>query len=148
MTGRRADPRFHVATLALVGYVLAAAGAGNVYPVSTFPMYSGAAGEAVSRVMARDAGGAFVEVTDLEGWRCDGAVPALEATTCGDARGIAYLDRERDAHIRAHAAASGGGGSGGNGSGEPFELVRRVFSFDGVERPAYCPIARCTARRQ
>jgi hypothetical protein len=127
--------RFTVATLVLAGYLLAARGVGDLYPLSTYSMYAGSPGDSISRVMAL-VGGSFVEVTDLSSWQCDN-LPHLEAAQCGGARGIAYLDREREAHIRNHP---------GDG-GEPVELVRRVFSFDGVQRPAYCTLARCRARR-
>jgi hypothetical protein len=134
--GRGAEPRWLVATLAFAGYFLAARGVGNLYPLSTFPMYSGAPAAALSRVMARTAAGEFLEVTDLVAWRCE-TLPRLEDVACADARGIAYVDREREDHIRAHAGAGA----------EPVELVRRVFSFDGAARPAACVISRCAATR-
>jgi hypothetical protein len=119
-----------VAVLALIGYLLAARGVGSLYPFSTFPMYSGAAGGAVSRLMARLPSGELVEVTDLVGWQCG------KMTQCGPA-GIGYVDREREEHMRKHS------GSGG----EAVQLVRRIFSFDGVERAPYCVVAECRARR-
>ena len=118
----------------LGAYALAARGVENLYPFSVFPMYSGEAGTGTSRVMARTAEGAFVEVTAFERWQCD-ALPVLETTTCAGVGGIPYIDREREQYLRAHA------GTGG----QPIELVRRVFSFDDVARPTHCPLVRCTA---
>jgi hypothetical protein len=131
------DARLFLSALVLIGYLAAARGVGSLYPLSTFPMYAAPAGEAVTRIMAHTAGGEWVEVGDLEGWQCD-TLPHLETTRCGGAGGIAYVDREREDFIRRHL------GSGG----EPIELVRRVFSFDGVVRPPYCVISRCRARRR
>jgi hypothetical protein len=122
-----------VAALLFVAYLLAARGAGNFYPLSTFPMYSGAGGS-MSRIMAR-LDGKFLEVTALSSWKCD-YLPQLDTTSCAGAGSIGYVDRERQAHIEAH---SGEGGV-------PVELVRRVFSFDGVQRPEYCVITTCRAR--
>ena len=126
-----------VPTLALVGYLAAARGVENLYPLSTFPMYSGSGGPAASRVMARTAGGDFVEVTDLDAWDCP-SLPRLEDVQCAGSDNIPYLDREREEHIRAHPGTGGA----------PVEVVRRVFSFDGAQRSAFCPIARCTAKRR
>jgi hypothetical protein len=129
------NPRAAVAALALFGYLAAARGVENFYPLSTFPMYSGDPAPTGSRIMARGANG-FVEVTDLVDWGCDN-LPHLESSTCGDARNIPYLDREREQFIVTHA-----------GSGrESFELVRRVFSFDGKSR-ADCTLAHCRASRR
>jgi len=129
------DARLAVALLAMGGYTLIARGAGSVYPFSVFPMYSEKSVPFTSRVMVR-AGGEFFEVTDYQGWRCE-ALPTLEATSCGGVGGIPYIDREHEAHIRAHPGAGG----------EPVALVRRVFSFDGVDRSP-CEITRCTASRR
>jgi hypothetical protein len=131
------NPRLTVSVLALVGYLLAARGVENFYPLSTFPMYSGEPGSTASRIMALGEGG-LVEVTDLVDWRCD-KLPHLETATCGDARTVPYLDREREAYIRSHAGA-------GNQS---YLLVRRVFSFDrDAKERADCTLARCRARRR
>jgi hypothetical protein len=128
------DPRLVISTIVLVSYLAAARGVENLYPVSTFPMFSGQAGEAMSRIMARTSDGRFVEVLDLVAWKCDG--PA--AASCTDVPSIPYIDRERENHILSHS------GTGG----EPIELVRRIFSFDGVQRPEYCVITRCQAARR
>lgn len=128
-------PRAFVSALALFGYLAAARGVENFYPLSTFPMYSDEPGATSSRIMAHGSDG-FVEVTDLVDWKCDN-LPHLESSTCGDARAVPYIDRERERFIRAHA---------GNGR-ESFELVRRVFSFDGKSR-ADCTLARCRASRR
>jgi hypothetical protein len=130
------DPRL-ISILALIGYFTAARGVENLYPVSTFPMFSGAAAPAISRVMTRTASGELHEVTEFTSWQCDN-LPHLDATLCLDVPSIPYIDREREDHIRSHPGAGA----------EPVELVRRIFSFDGVERPASCVIARCSATRR
>jgi hypothetical protein len=129
------DPRVLVSTLVLAGYLAAAKGVGNLYPISTFPMFSESSGEAVTRIMART-GGEFVEVDEFTSWDCP-KLPSLDTTSCAGVPSIPYVDREREDYLRAHA------GSGG----ERVELVRRVFSFDGAQRPPYCVIAQCTAKR-
>jgi hypothetical protein len=131
---RGLDARLVLGALVLVGYAMAARGVENLYPFSVFPMYAAARAKVISRVMARVADGSFIEVTALDRWQCD-ALPVLEATTCADASSIQYIDREREQYIREHA------GTGG----QPVELVRRVFSFDGVSRPTHCTVSRCTA---
>jgi hypothetical protein len=128
------DARVVLGALVLGTSAMAARGVESFYPFSVFPMYSGEAGTASSRIMARSAEGGFVEVTAFERWQCD-ALPVLEKTTCAGVGGIPYVDREREQHIRTHA------GTGG----QPIELVRRVFSFDDVPRPTHCTIVRCTA---
>ncbi len=97
-------------------------------------MYSGDAPAAVARLMVKD-GGDFREIGDFSAWKCDN-LPHLADLSCGDARGIDYLDADREAFIRSHA------GEGGR----PVELVQRVFSFDGNPRQAYCVVTRCSAR--
>lgn len=131
------DSRFLVAVLVLAGYLAAARGVGSFYPISTFAMYASAPGQSASRIMARSSSGEYLEVTDFDGWRCD-RLPALDRVACADARSVPYVDREREEHIRSHAGAGG----------QEVELVRRVFSFDGVARPPYCTIAHCSARRR
>lgn len=67
--------------LALVGYLAIARGVENLYPFSTFNMYSVERAASASRVLARDAHGAVSEVTGWERWECD-APPDLDAAPC------------------------------------------------------------------
>lgn len=126
--------------LALLGYAISARGVENLYPFSVFPMYASSEGAVTSRIMARTAAGELLEVDRFQGWSCP-ELPALDATSCEGVRGIPYIDREREAHVRAHPLG------GGEGEGEPVELVRRVFSFDGKARAETCRLAACRARR-
>lgn len=131
---RPIDHRLVLGALVFIGYSAVARSVGNLYPFSIFPMYAGKAGDATSRVMVRGADGAYEEVPRYEGFACE-SLPVLETTTCAGVAGIPYIDREREQHIREHA------GTGG----QPVELVRRVFSFDGKSRPSHCVSTRCTA---
>ena len=131
------DARTVVSALVLVGYLVAARGVDNFYPVSSFPMYASAKGTATSRVMALTQAGDFAEVTAFESWQC-GEFGNLDATFCEGVGSIPYIDREREAHVRGHPGTGGA----------PIQLVRRVFSFDGKTRRSHCVLAQCTAVRK
>lgn len=124
-----------VSLLVLFGFVAAARGVGNLYPVSQFPMYAGNAGPSTAHVMLLGRDGAYVEVDSVQALTCE-SLPALDAQRCDDASAIPYLAREAEQFIRAHPAS---------GSGVDVELVLRVWSFDGKTRPAHCVVAKCTA---
>lgn len=132
------DARLFLGLLVLLAYGITARGVKNLYPFSVFPMYAGSEATATSRIMARTSGGTIVEVESFTGWACD-PLPAVETTSCGGVHGIPYLDREHEAYVRAHPL--------GGRAGEPVELVRRNFSFDGEQRPEVCPVALCRAVR-
>jgi hypothetical protein len=125
-----------VSLLVLAGFVGAARGVGNFYPVSQFPMYSGSAGDAAARVMLF-ADGEYFEVDAFTDFACESWVP-LDVGRCEGASSIPYIDRETEAWLLAHRGAPAA-------TGRHFELVRRVFSFDGAQRPAHCVLTRCTA---
>jgi hypothetical protein len=121
--------------LVLGGYLAVAAAARNLYPFSTFPMYSGSGASGASRIFARLGDGSLREVTDLSEWSCprdfDWSAPGC------DARGIGYLERKFASHIRA---------AEGNGR-EAVDVVRRDFRFtlDGSLKVEECTLARCRA---
>ncbi|MGZ3456125.1 MAG: hypothetical protein ACXVEF_41355 [Polyangiales bacterium] len=131
------DPRLALGIAVFVGYFVAARVARNIYPLSTFPMYSEGTVRAAARGMVRTSAGTYAEVTAFDQWRCE-SLPVLETTSCAETSAIPYIAREQEQYIRAH---QGVGGSA-------VELVQRVFSFDGTPRPAHCVIARCTAVRR
>ena len=137
---RGPDARVFLGVLALLGYAIIARGVENLYPFSVFPMYASGESAVTSRIMARTAAGEILEVDRFHGWSCR-ELPTLDATSCEGVRGIPYIDREREAHVRAHPLGSN------DGEGEPVELVRRVFSFDGKARAETCPLAACRASR-
>lgn len=124
-----------VSLVVMAAFISAARGVGNLYPVSQFPMYAGSAGPAATHVMVLRAGATeYEEVDAFQSFACE-SLPVLEAQRCGDASAIPYLAREAEALIRSRSGAGGG----------EVELVLRVWSFDGVARPAHCVVARCRA---
>ena len=129
-----------VATFSLVGYFLIARVVGNVYPFSTFPMYSGRHAPSGSRIVAKDVAGGLHEVTDGEAWECDSG--ALSARGCVDdsVYYIGYVDREAIDFVRAHA--------GPDPRAAPVELVRHIWSFPADRGPPMtrdCILGRCRA---
>ena len=131
--------------LVCAAYFTVARVAGNLYPFSTFSMYSHHALGHPSRILARDAAGGLHEVDAFEAWSCP-PMPPLEQTRCdgrSDVETIEYLDRDADAYVRAHAAKAPGG--------EPVDVVRHVWIFpegDGAPRTEDCLVVHCTAERR
>jgi hypothetical protein len=143
------QPAFVLGALVLAGYAVIARGVGNLYPFSTFSMYSSVHTTTGSRIVARDARGRLRELADYDQWRCEAGVDAMtEPRACapgGEVYGIGYLDREAREYLAAHASASAAPGS------EPVEVVRRVWRFGGAPgSPATvdCTIIRCEAVRR
>lgn len=127
-----------VSVLVLAGFLGAARGVGNFYPVSQFPMYSGSAGEASARVMFF-ADGEYLEVDAFKDVQCDSwAWRPLESSRCEGASSIPYIDRETEAELLKSAGTPGA-------NARELKLVRRVFSFDGVQRIPHCEITQCRA---
>lgn len=122
-----------VSLLVLIGFVAAARGVGNLFPVSQFPMYAGSAGPSTAQVMVLREN-AYLAVDTFQSLSCE-SLPRLDAQRCDDASPIPYLARDAEQFIRAQPA---------NG-GTQVELVLRVWSFDGKTRPAHCVVAKCTA---
>lgn len=135
------SPRLALAVVVCAAYFAVARVAGNLYPFSTFSMYSRRALGHPSRLLARDARGAVHEIAAFDRFRCP-PLPPLEQTRCdgrSDVETIEYLDRDADAYVRAHRADAPGG--------EPVDLVRRVWIFpegDGAPRTEDCLVARCS----
>ena len=60
-----------------------------VYPLDTFSMYAGPAGDAISHLLIRDAQGAVHRVTDFRSFECAEPIDR-SAARCADRRGYAY----------------------------------------------------------
>jgi hypothetical protein len=134
------DPRRPLAALVLAGYVGVAFAVHNLYPFSTFDMYSRARSSA-SRVVARDASGRVVEVERFDGWRCDGPVDVSPAR-CGAPGSyfyVPYIDDSRVDYIAKH--------SSGDGPRESVDVIRRIWWLDPGEAPRAtdCELQRCSA---
>jgi hypothetical protein len=126
-----------VSLIALACYFCVARGVGNLYPFSTFSMYSGQVASSASRVAVR-VGGELREVTDFEGWEL--AEPLeLGPEACSDLPAyytIGYLDDEAAAHIEGHR---------GTGT-QSVELVRHIWRFSGPDvREEECVLHRAKA---
>jgi hypothetical protein len=134
-------PTAVVAALAFTGYLGVAWGVENLYPFSTFPMYSGAHTATASRVVARDGSGRLHEVEDYDAWTCD--LPLrFEVSRCGDVYHIPYVDLARREYIDGHRAPGQG-----DPRGEPVDVVRHVWRFSGPGEPLVedCLLHRCRA---
>jgi hypothetical protein len=123
-----------VSLLVLAGSLAAARGVGNLYPVSQFPMYSGSAGEASARLVVL-VDGEYRELDAFDRFACRSWL--LAGGRCEGASSIPYLDRDAESWVRGHLGVADGG--------VPIDIVRRVFSFDGVQRPPHCVVTSCVA---
>jgi hypothetical protein len=141
----RPDPASTLGAAVLATYLLVAQGIGDLYPFSTFSMYSAHPTDSGSRIVARDASGALRELSAYERWTCprDGALEQIDA--CGEVTTIDYLDREAREYLAEHAGPDAPAPPGS----EPVEVVRRIWRFGG-EAPLVrdCPLARCRAVRR
>jgi hypothetical protein len=133
-------PRVLVAGVAFAAYLALALVVGNLYPVSTFEMYSSKRATSASRVVARDGAGAMREIDEYESWSCDGPT-SIEPAACAASFPYAYttyLDRAAVDWIDAHR------GQGG----EPVDVVRRIYRLGAaVGPPAFedCVLQQCRA---
>jgi hypothetical protein len=129
----------------MAGYLLVAFGLGNLYPFSTFSMYSGTHQRNASRIVARDRLGALHEVTDFSAWSCD-EPPDPSGETClggGAIYAIGYIDRASIAHVLEHGPAAPPAPAT-----EPVLLVRHVWYLDDPGRADDCFIAHCRVARR
>lgn len=123
--------------LAFAIYAVAALGAHNLYPLSTFEMYGGTPLSSASRIVAID-GDTAREVERYERWRCD-APPSPEPQACladwpffhMDAVDRAAVQHVRDASPPVH--------------GREVFVVRRIWRFTAADEPTIedCVLARC-----
>lgn len=133
--------------LVLTGYFGLARMIGNLYPFSTFPMYSGSRNDAsASRIVVRTPDGKLEEVDQYVAWSCDASLDDVGPARCPELEmfyNIPYIDRELLDYVEAHSASDRGG--------ESVELVRQVWRFPdgpGSPRGEACVLARCRVRRK
>ncbi|HEY5242726.1 MAG TPA: hypothetical protein VIJ22_14700 [Polyangiaceae bacterium] len=137
------DPRHVVGALVLAGYVGVSLAVGNLYPFSVFDMYSHPQVSA-SRIVARDQRGNLAEIERYDRWRCEEPVDVTPAK-CGEPGSFhysIYLDASQAAYIAEHPAK--------DGSGEPVDVVRRIWWLDapGSPRTTDCVLESCLAVRR
>ncbi|HET6582397.1 MAG TPA: hypothetical protein VFG69_03095, partial [Nannocystaceae bacterium] len=121
-------------------YVLAARGAGNLYPFSTFDMYGKTALDSASRIVARD-GDELHEIEHYEHWRCE-APPPVDPHACPREWPFVHLESvDRVAIRRIHDADPPGADA------RPVAVVRRIWRFSGDAAPTIvdCVLASCEA---
>lgn len=133
-----------IGLMVFLTYVLVALAVQNLYPFSTFPMYSKAAKTSGARLIALDEHGRDHEVTDFGAWSCPDLKP-IQRVICPDGtRGKpeAYLVKEATDYIRANWSESP------TDDQRTVELIVRVWVFPkegGEAPPRDCPIHTCRA---
>lgn len=134
-----------VSLLALLGYLLIARAAGNLYPFSTFNMYSTERLGSASRIVARDAHGDIHELDTFTAWDCPAALDP-RPTACPahwPFYYIPYLDRYAEIRLQARAAALP--------HAPPVTVIRRIWRLDDRPGPPTiedCPLLTCRAVRR
>lgn len=143
------QPSVVLGVLVLAGYFLVARGVGNLFPFSTFSMYSGLHTSTGSRLVARDARGELHELDAYDRWRCEPGIDAiLRSRACpvgSDVYSIGYIDREAVEYLAAHTAVDSASGR------ETVEVLRRAWRFGGTHgapQTADCPLLKCEAVRR
>lgn len=145
-TGRGVHPTVWMTLLVMGGYFAIARLVDNLYPFSTFSMYSAARSEAASHVVARDGAGKLHPVFEYEAWSCPEPLD-IDPPRCraaGPFGSIEYIDRGIVQHVQRPRSA-------GAPPGEPLDLVRHIWRFQdgsGDVRTEDCLIARCQAARR
>ncbi len=123
--------------IAFATYVVAALGAHNLYPLSTFEMYGGTPLASASRIVVLD-GDAPREVERFDRWRCD-EPPSPEPQACLAAWPFFHMeavDRAAIEHVRGASAPV---------RGHEVTIVRRIWRFSSADAPTIedCVLARC-----
>jgi hypothetical protein len=106
-----------------------------VYPLDTFSMYAGPAGDQIGHLLVRDAAGEFHRVRDFAAYHCDAELKRGANACASPGFGYHYDDLVR--------WVDGHGGSGTI----PVDLVFRTWRLREGEPPsveADCLISRCT----
>lgn len=135
-----------VSLLALGAYVGIALGVENLYPFSTFPMYSDSKFESGARLVVLSDDGIAREVEDYVGWACVDLAP-VETTVCPDgelSQPEGYLLKEAYDYIDAHPPADVD-----DPTRRDVELVIRTWRLTPGETDVTrldCPVHRCRAR--
>lgn len=139
---RAPSPPRATAVLALLGYLALARAAGNLFPLSSFNMYSTERLDSPSRIVARDAQGRVHELDHYVAWDCP-TPPDIRPAACPAQwpfYHVPYLDREAADLLHDRAAAAPGA--------PPVVVVRRVFRLaDRTGDPTVhdCPLVTCRA---
>ena len=128
--------------LAFLGYLALARAAGNVFPFSSFNMYSTERLHSASRIIARDADGQVHELDRYLAWDCP-IPPDIHPRACPAQwpfYHVPYLDRGVLALLRERAASLP--------DAPPVTVVRRVFRLreqPGEPTLSDCTLATCRA---
>ncbi len=141
-------PRLAITLLAFAGYLAIGRGVRNLYPFSTFDMYSDEHVDSGSRVVARTADGAIHEVTSYRAWRCD-APPeqalSIRPSACPDVAPyyyIPYVDRAARTWIVEHATTEL------DARASRVDVIRRIWRLGhggGAPRFEDCLLLACSA---
>ncbi|HWB77798.1 MAG TPA: hypothetical protein VG755_22680 [Nannocystaceae bacterium] len=127
--------------IAMLGYLAAARGVGNLYPFSTFEMYGATRLVDASRIVVRE-GDDVHELDRFAHWRCD-RVPDPDPRSCVASWPFFHIEAADRAAIDRIASASAP-----IGDASTVEIVRRVWRLDGdAVRVEDCELARCEAAR-
>lgn len=130
------------AVLALLAYLALARAAGNLFPLSSFNMYSTERLHSPGRIVARDAQGRVHELDHYLAWDCP-APPDIRPAACPAQQPfyhVPYLDREAAALLHERAASLP--------DAPPVTVVRRVFRLadaPGAPIASDCTLATCRA---
>lgn len=139
------EPAAWLSAIVFVTYVGVSFGVSDLYPFSTFSMYSENRVTSPSRIAVRDAGGAVRAFGAFARVSCDGPVD-VRASRCPALAPFAttgYLDAEDVARLHLEAGA--------DPAAEPVEIIRRVWRVsEAPGAPAIddCVLARCRAVRR
>ncbi|GEM_PF-2049459 len=134
-----------------LAYVLIAAQLQNLYPFSTFPMYSSSVFTSGARLVAVDEAGVAHEITDFEAWSCP-ELGTVDRVMCPDGeltQPTGYLAKEAIDYIFAHPAPRAEHGA--QPESPAVSLVVRTWRLDtpeGETRVLDCPVSACTAERR
>lgn len=134
------DASIGLVVLTIITYCALARLIDNLYPFSTFPMYSHTERSA-SRIVVRDAQGVEHEVEDYHHWHCPEPLD-LSPKSCGNLKPftwIKYLNQDFIDYISSHSTT--------RHEGDPVTIMRKIWYFiDGQTEVAYCPLQDCTAQ--
>lgn len=127
--------------IAMLGYLVAARGVGNLYPFSTFEMYGATRLVDASRIVVRE-GDDVHELDRYSRWRCD-RVPDPDPRSCVASWPFFHIEAVDRAAIDRVVGAPAPGGDA-----RSVEIVRRVWRLGGDDvRVEDCELARCEAAR-
>jgi hypothetical protein len=124
--------------IAMLGYLAAARGVGNLYPFSTFEMYGATRLVDASRIVAK-AGEAVQEVRRFSRWSCD-RVPDPDPRRCVASWPFFHIEAVDRAAIDHVSGAPAPGDDA-----VQVVLVRRVWRLGDEVAIEDCELARCEA---